>query len=331
VSHDGSQQAPQADAGPLPSVPAMPSVPLSQIYRGRPYLLLESGLRHSLGWQDDRKAGPSFIVARLPRLSSVKVTERFPLTEQGWASAWRALADLDGSAAAAIAAMLAKREPSRRAAAALAALDAESLYCLRRVICNGASGGVPLAKGQAYDLRFLGDRIIVCPPHSVDAIVEVQYRDVEAVEVGGPGEVSKSPGDVLVLILALGLLGALLGLFVLGLLGLLLGAVVFGLAGAMVGAGSTKIETIVQIRGKDAEFYFLHTEKRPDALRIELSEPLRAIGNARAAQAGDPDEPAGLASGSVPDQLSQLASLLQRALITRDEFEHLKAKLLAES
>jgi hypothetical protein len=332
VSHDGSQQAPQAHAGPLPSVPAMPSVPPSQIYRGRPYLLLESGLRHSLGWQDDRKVGPSFVVVRLSRLSSVvKVAERFPLTEQGWASAWRALADLDGSAAAAIAAMLAKREPTRRATAALAALDAESLYCLRRVISNGGSGGVPLAKGQAYDLRFLSDRIIVCPPHSVDAIVEVQYRDVEAVEVGGAGEVSKSPGEVLVLILALGLLGALLGLFVLDLLGLLLGAVVFGLAGAMVGAGSTKIETIVRIRGKDAEFYFLHTEKRPDALRIELSEPLRAIGNAHAAQAGDPDEPARLASGSVPDQLSQLASLLQRALITRDEFEHLKAKLLAES
>jgi len=331
VSQDGAQQASAAGAFVLPSIPAMPSVPRDNVYRGRPRLLLESGLRHSLGWQDDRKAGPSFVVAWLRPLGSVKVTERFPLTEQGWASAWQALSGLDASAAAAIAARLAEREAGRRAAAALTALDAESLRCLRRVTFNGGSGGMPLAKGHAYDLRFLGDRIVVCAPRSVGAIVEVQYRDVETVEVGGPGQVSKSPGELLALILTLGLVGALLGLLVLGLLGLLLGAVVFGLVGALVGVGSTKIETIVRIRGADAEFYFLHAEKRPDALRIELSEPLRAIGNARAAQAGDSDEPAELASGSISDQLSKLASLLQRGLITRDEFEHLKAKLIAES
>ncbi len=331
MSHDGSQQAPQADAGQLPSIPAMPSVPRYELYRGRPHLLLESGLRHSIGWQDDRKAGPSFVVVRLPRLPPLKVAERFPLTEQGWASAWRALTGLDASAAAAIAARLAALEPTRRAAAALAALDAKSLRCLRRVTFTGGSGEVKLATGQAYDLRFLGDRIMVGPPGSANAIVEVPYPDVETVEVSGPGQVSKPPGEVLAVILALGVVGALLGLVVLGLLGLLLGAVVFGLVGALIGAASTKIETIVRIRGRDAEFYFLHGEKRPDALRIELSEPLRAIENARAAQAGGLDEPAELASESIPDQLSKLGSLLHHGLITSDEFEHLKAKLIAQS
>lgn len=196
---------------------------------------------------------------------------------------------------------------------------------------TGGSGEVPLATGQAYDLRFLGDRIMVGPPGSANAIVEVPYPDVETVEVNGPGQVSKPPGEVLAVILALGVVGALLGLVVLGLLGLLLGAVVFGLVGALIGAASTKIETIVRIRGRDAEFYFLHTEKRPDALRIELSEPLRAIENARAAQAGGLDEPAELASESIPDQLSKLGSLLHQGLITSDEFEHLKAKLIAQS
>jgi len=331
VSDDGAQEVPQVGAGLLPSIPAMPSVRRYELYRGRPHLLLESGLRHSLGWQDDRKAGPSFVVVWLPRFTPLKVAERFPLTEQGWASAWRALSGLDASAAAAIAARLAELEPARRAAAALTALDAESLRCLRRVIFTGGSGGGPLAKGHAYDLRFLGDRIMICPPGSAEAIVEVPYRDIDTVEVGGPGQVSKSPGELLALILALGLAGALLGLVVLGLLGFLLGAVVFGMVGGFVGATSTKIETIVRIRGGDAEFYFLHTEERPDALRMELSEPLRAIGHARAAQAGDPDEPAELTSRSISDQLSQLASLLQQGLITRDEFEHLKAKLIAKS
>ena len=195
---------------------------------------------------------------------------------------------------------------------------------------NGGSGGGPLIKGQAYDLRFLGDRIMVCPCRSAEAIVEVPYRDVETVEVSGssPG---KSPGELLVLILGLGLLGALLGLVLLGLVGFLLGAVVFGLVGALVGAASSTTATVVRLRGRDAEFYFLHTQMRPDALRIDLSEPLRAIEGARATQAGDSDEPADLAPGSIPDQLSKLASLLQQDLITRGEFEHLKAKLIAES
>ena len=331
VSHDGPQQSPQVGAGVLPSIPAMPSVRPDDVYRGRPRLLLESGLRNSLGWQADRKAGPSFVVVRLAPLATVKVTERFPLTEQGWASAWRALCGVDASAAAAIAARLADREEGSRAVAALAALDAESLCYLRPVIFNGGSGGVPLVMGRAYDLRFLSDGIMVCQRRSVDPIVEVPYRDVETVEVGGPGQVSKSTGELLALILGLGLLGALLGLFVLGLLGFLLGAVVFGLVGALLGAASTKIETIVRIRGADADYYFLHTAKRPDALRIELSEPLRAISSARAAPAGDSHETAELASGSISDELSKLASLLERGLITRDEFEHLKANLIAKS
>jgi hypothetical protein len=330
VSHDGPQEAPSVSAGLLPSVPAMPSVSPVEVYRGIPNLLLGSGLRHSLGWQDYRKAGPSFVVVRLGRLGRIKVTERFPLTEQGWASAWRALSDRDDGAATAIAAKLAEREARTRAAAALNALDAQSPRCLRRVIYNGGSAGVPLAKGQAYDVRFLGDRIMICARGSTEAIVEVPYRDVETVEVSGssPG---RSHGELLVLILALGLAGALLGLILLGLAGFLLGAVIFGLVGAMVGAAGSKIETIVRVRGQDTEFYFLHTETRPDVLRIALSEPLMAIERARAAQVGYSDESADLVSGSIPDQLSKLASLLEQGLITRDEFEHFKANLITKS
>jgi hypothetical protein len=333
TSHNGSEDAPEVGvgAGPLSPVPAMPSVPGEPLYRGRPYLLLDYDVRHSLGWQHHRKAGPGFVVARLSRLGNAKVMERFPLNEQGWASAWQALSGRDAKAAAAIGAKLAEQEAARREAAALAALDAESSRRLRRVIFNGGSGVEPLAKGQAYDLRFLSDRIMVCRPGQVDAIVEVPYSDVETVEFGGRGQVSKSPGEQIALVLALGVVGAVLGLLVFGMLGLLLGAVLFALVGALVGGAFTKTETIIRIRGTDAELYFLHSEKGPDALRIELSDSIRAIGNARAAEAGDSDQPAELSSGSISDQLSKLASLLQQDLITRDEFEHLKARLIDKS
>jgi len=306
----------------------MPSVPRSQLYRGAPYLL-DTDARHSIGWRDNRKGGPSFVVTRLGPLDSIKVKETFPLTEQGWAAAWRALAGADPGAAQAVAATLARRDQGARAAAALADLDAQSLSCLRRVTFTGGSGDLPLAKGQACDLRFLRDRIMVSPPGSPEAIVEVPYRDAETVEIGGTGQDNKLTGELLALILGLALIGAVLGLFVLGLLGLLLGALLFGLIGALAGASSTKTEAIVRIRCRDGELHFLYAGQRPDALRTELSEPLEAVRRARAEPASDTDEPAQLPPGSIPDQLTKLASLLQQGLINRDEFEHLKAKLIA--
>src|SRR5258708_35922431 len=135
----------------------MPRVQPANVSRGRPRLLVESGVRHSLGWQDHRKAGPSFVVVRVSGLDRIKVIERFTLTEQGWAAAWRALSGLDADAAAAIGARLGQLEAGKHAAAALVALDAESLRCLGQVTFNGGSGAGPLTKGQAYDMRFLGD------------------------------------------------------------------------------------------------------------------------------------------------------------------------------
>jgi hypothetical protein len=122
-------------------------------------------------------------------------------------------------------------------------------------------------------------------------------------------------------------------LVVLGLLGLVLGALLFGLVGGLVAGASTRMETTVRIRSEDSEYYFRHAEKRPDELRLELSAALMAIDSARAVQASDPHELAddNLTAGSVPDQLSKLASLLERGLITRDEFEQIKARLITET
>ena len=327
MSHDGPQEARQ-DGVAASSTPAMPSVPSSELYRGTPRLLLDSGVRHSIGWQDHRQAGPSFVVTQ-PSSVRVKVAERFPLTETGWANAWQALVRCDPGAAEAIAAVLAKREAARSAAAAITALNARSLLVLRSVMFNGGSGSVALAKGQFCDLRFLTDSVMVSARHSAPALLEMPYQDVESVDVSGAGS-NRSGSELLVVILVLGLLGALLGLLFLGLLGFFFGALIFGLIGAMAGSAWNKIETTVRLRGRDADLYFLHTEKRPDPLRIELSEALRAIDRAHAAQTGEPEGSADLPSASIPDQLSRLASLLQQGLITREEFEHLKARLITQ-
>jgi len=311
------------------SIPAMPSVPPELLYRGSPYLLVDSDVHHSLGWQDHPKAGPSLVVVRLGWLSSAKVKARFPLTEQGWESAWRALSSADPSAAAAVAAMLADQAARKGAAAALDALDQESLCHLRRVIFKGGSGRVPLAKDQPYELRFFGDRSTVSLPRQLDAVLTIPYRGVEAVEVSGPGKVSKPLSELLVVVLGVGLLGAVLGLVVFGLLGLLLGAVLFGFIGAMAGPASTRVETMIRIRDADADLYFLDTEKEPDALRIDLSAVLTAIDRAGGVPRADAERSAERSLASIPDQLGKLASLLEYGTITRDEFEQLKAKLIA--
>ena len=336
MDDDDSHEAALAEAGPSHSIPPMPTVPREDLfaYRHTPNLLLYSGRRHSIGWKDHRKAGPSFVVARLSRLERIKVTERFPFTEQGWADAWRLLAARDAGAATEIAARLAAREGRARTSSAFAALDAKSLCYLRRVTFNGGSGEAPLARGTVYDVRFLADRLIVCPPGLVEPVIDVPYADVETVEVTGSGQGDNSASSALAWMFAIGLLGALLGLFIVRppVFGLFLGAVVFGAVGAAIGAASSgKIETTVRIRVQGAEFYFLSTVKSAEAVRIEMSGPLRAIEEARAGDQGDGLERAAQTPATVPDRLTQLASLLQQGLITREEFEHLKAKLIAES
>lgn len=105
----------------------------------------------------------------------------------------------------------------------------------------------------------------------------------------------------------------------------------FGLPGALVGISETKIQTIVRVDTADREFFFLHTQKQADALRIELSVPLRAIRGARSARAGGSEHADARGPESAADQLSRLAAMLDAGLLTRDEFDHLKAKVIAES
>jgi hypothetical protein len=243
-------------------------------------LLSADDFRHYLGWQDDRRAGPSFVIARLTRLSSYRVTERFPMTEDGWASAWQMLRGLD--AAAQIAATLAEREARERAAAGMTDLDAASSYSLRSILFIGGSGDVPLVKGQAYDVRFLDHQVLICRHGRVDSIAEVPYAEVDAVEVSGPGRVGMSPAETLALVLVMGMLAAVLGLFVFGLLACVLGGLLAALLGAIIGGSSIKTETLVRVLSRDAELYFRHNALGPDALRVELSGPLRAIRTARA-------------------------------------------------
>ncbi len=305
VSH---QQLPAA-AGELATTPAMPFVPPDELYRWPPYMLVQFGQRYTIGWQDDRKAGPVFAVIKIGALDTVKVIERFPLTEAGWKRAWRALVSRDPGGAAATAATLTARAGKDRVLTQLAQLDAESVACLRWVIFLGGTMAEPELAKVTYDLRFLVDRLLVCPAGGPDPVVALPYAEIEAIDIGGPGQVKRwSTGQAVGLTLA------------------------FGLPGAIAGAASTRIQTIIRIETADCEIFFLHSQKVADDLRIELSGPLKAIRDARPERRPErrpgTDLPPALPE-STTDQLARLADLVEKGLLTREEFDILKAKLIA--
>ena len=319
---DGATAAPGSEA--VLQSPPMPPVPPSELYRGSPRLLRSSGVDHSIGWQDHRTAGPGFVVVRLPRLSAAKVLSRFPLTPDGWASAWHALAELDPDAATLIGSTLAARAERRRSTE----LESSTVR-LRSMTYNGGSGGAPLDRGQAYDLRFLGDRLSICQPATNAAVAELAYHDVEAADVDG-GDRGQSAAAMIGVVSAVALGGALIGFVVHGVLGLFLGALLFGLIGGTVMAVANTTKAILRLRGPDSEYFFSKAVHDPDALRIELSQPLLAIARARSGAQPAPAGP-GPATGTVPDQLAKLASLLADGLLSRDEFEQLKARAITQT
>jgi len=289
--------------------PAPPLVPRSELYRGSPYTLVGYGQRYTIGWQETRREGPCFVVARLTRLDSIKVVERFPFTDAGWARAWRALVKLDKAGASAAAEVLARREARDLARARLAQLDTDSIASMRGVtFLGGYTAGTKLTEGTAYDLRFLPDRLRICHAGTADATIELAYAEIDRVELGGPGQVHRySAGQQFGMTMAL------------------------GLPGAVAALADTKIQTTVRIHTADSELFFLDNKKLADMWRVELSVPLKAIHDVRGAGQAEASDADPVAPGSVADQLTRLASMVERGLLTREEFNHLKAKLIAEA
>ena|ERR1022692_296256 len=295
------------------AAPAMPAITPGTMYRGAPYLLVRSGQRYSIGWHDARKAGPCFVLARIGVMDGVKVLDRFPLTEDGWARAWAGLVKLDVGAAKALQEMFTATAADERARAGLPQLEAATVsYLPQLTFLGGYARDGDLDPGKPYDLRFLDNRLAVFRFRQVDVLAETPYSDVETVEVGGPGLV-KSGG---------GFMGGGLGMT---------GAAEGMAAAAVLNAITTRtsIKTIVRIQAANCELFFLHTKLAPEQLRIALSCPLGAIRSAQAAT-----KPAIQESHShiYPiEELSKLASMLDNGLLTRDEFDRLKAKILADS
>ena len=157
---NGRHVAVQEGAG----VPTMPVVRPSEHYTAIPYPLLD-GVSPTIGWEfrPQAKGGSAFVIIRRTALGSLKVVESFPLTENGWASAWQSLVTQNPAAAPQVLATLRARDadavrlsPDSRE---FNELDARSLASLREVAYLGgyvpgadssAAGSVPEARSRAW-------------------------------------------------------------------------------------------------------------------------------------------------------------------------------------
>ena len=136
----------------------MPAVAPGTLWR-EPHLLVNSGQQYSLGWQNARKVGHCFVVARLGLMGSVKVLERFPMTAEGWSQAWASLAELDAGAAQAVAKVL----EETLAARAAQRVETERQTQLYELFARAGDAtefrllGVQVLAGQVYTIGFHSD------------------------------------------------------------------------------------------------------------------------------------------------------------------------------
>jgi hypothetical protein len=139
-------------------VPAMPVIRSYEQYQGEAYPALD-GITPTIGWQwrTEKKGGPAFAVINRTLLGSYKVQQRFPLTEDGWASAWQALVRLSPGNAVKIEARLRARAVEDRVreresgASETAELDARSLASLSEVaLLGGYASGADMKVGERY-------------------------------------------------------------------------------------------------------------------------------------------------------------------------------------
>ena len=114
------------------------------------------------------------------------------MTEDGWANAWQFLVELNPAAVPEILARLKAREVEAASRRAQEELDARSLVALRMVgYLGGYVPGSAITPGGWYDVRFLEDRLVVVACIQAEVLAEVPYGEVEDVEIGGPGLVSR--------------------------------------------------------------------------------------------------------------------------------------------
>lgn len=325
VHADDSQRASKDQIADFNNLPPMPFAKWPDF---NSFLFFSFEDEYNIGWEQDsaRKGGASFVITRRTWWA-FKTVERYPFTEEGWNEAWQAFAALDPDTAKKIRTKLALREkknmPWRE-------LENDTLAYLENVIfLGGYSSFGDMKAGAIYDLRFLGSHLGIFHPGEIQTLGELRYDDFTDVQIGGPGletSVNKlvDPAEKIA--------GGLIRLAQPGMNQSILNAEGAAISAVLKHLGTrTKIKTILFIQATGSELFFLNTRTEPSQLRIDLSRPLGEIRSVLSSSADDEKVSQDPKASLAINELYKAASLLDRGLITREDFNQLKSRLIDDS
>jgi hypothetical protein len=267
-----------------------------------------------------KKGGPAFAIYRRSSWDNYKVvSELYPPTEEGWAKAWQAYASINPEGAGRVRRSLAPQGKNGNTLTFLGSVT----------FLGGYTPRADLKVHSTYDLIFMRNQLTILFPDGACTAGELAYSDFIDVQVAGPGLIrSVNP--------LVGPLGKMAGMAVRaiqpGVNVNLLAAESEAISAALNTVSTrTKIQSVLFIQTADSELFFLCGNMKPDELRIHLSPAFGRIreirGTAEIARKNDADPN----NSSVVSELDKAAKLLDRGLITRQEFDQLKARLITGS
>jgi hypothetical protein len=172
----------------------------------------------------------------------------------------------------------------------------------------GGHGLYPSA-GQTWDLVFTESGLSF--RRGRDQAGAIPYSEITAFEIGGPGATRQEGGFMGG---GFGVQGAAEGMLIATALNML--------------TTRTRVATVICLQTRTAELFFHNGSEPPDVTRIRLSPVFSVLRQQQSAPATPPILDANTTGGSVVDQLAKLAELLDKGLITPEEFATLKSDLL---
>ena len=179
--------------------------------------------------------------------------------------------------------------------------------------CSVLGGhGLPLEVGNIYDLFFGSDELALLDRRDGRVHIRVSYASIQVLDVGGSGAQQSGGGFIGG---GFGLEGAVTGMLVGTALNLL--------------TTRTKIDTVICLRTDAAEVHFHTSKHTPSAVQMGLSkvfEALRQLEAARSHAVSIGETPAPTAS--VANEIAKLGELRARGLLSDEEFEAAKRKVL---
>jgi Short C-terminal domain len=298
-AHSGGTP-PSDEPGAEIDIPAAPVPTVDELWADVPFALLQ-GIRHSIGWQNwsEKKGGLRFVTLRLGRLGVYKPVNRYPMTDEGWAEAWREFAALDLAAAERVREMLIQRVAAAAAAPPEPAVSAEVPFVAREplhVRLHNSFGylGVRVRGGEVYPYPTLGR-----PALGFVTGARAEITDPTKAQMVRAGLTS----------------------------GLALGAVIgpFALAPGLL-RKSKAVAFVVCANGN------VHEHKLDGTSAIRAAQRDAAKFNALA---GPEVAPAPLSAGppvfgAPADRLAEVARLYDQGLLTDDEYQAKRAEIISQ-